>query len=191
MNLGFLSNMETLIVILLAIIAYQLYEINRNRKNESLANKDDKQTTLNPVFSQQEIDNQKIELNRLLGQHSKAWDKFLLEEETEIRNHTNKGGGGTDFYPSDNLTDSYISSLEASTNVANHRKYLEAMIEANIATLNGTSIEKAREIASKKWPHFLLSSITRIGKDDKRQAITRDRKPHWDSQFADITSSKS
>jgi len=110
-------------------------EIEKFKKQKSC-------TTLNPLFSEEEILYKKKVFEDWQHYVEQYFDKLCKKEKEEVEAHHKSGKNKSSFNPSDELR--HIILTEAITLVGrnNAMKDHRKMIEANIAILNGNDIEK-------------------------------------------------
>lgn len=180
--------METLIAIALVVIAYQLYELNQQKKRETIFISNDRLTSINPVFSEKKINEQQTIFNGAIERHSELWRKFTAMEKEEIQKHASSGGTVKDFIPSTGLERLYVSISQVVYDMGQYKDYLEAMIEANIAALNGTPIAKASETAIKRMPDNFGHLINSSSDKYRDEIIEERRKSYWEPSWKYIVS---
>lgn len=140
-----------LLIVLLSFIAYSLDKLQRTLVADRAAIRSSLSTSLNPLFSEDEISSQRGLSERWQKSVESYFDDLRRIEKEEIKRHQRSGRDKSEFSPSEHLKDT-IQRLT----VAFHRRdasqvRLRRMIEANISILNGRSItEVSDEFFSQK-----------------------------------------
>ncbi len=141
----YLEGLLLLIIVVLVFIAYKLIALEKAFDALATAKAEALYTTLNPLFSEQEIALQRTA--------SQQWQKkvdlyFKLLEKTEkeeIQNHHDSRMGKSEFTASPKLKRLILEFSVAITGRNTTEARAEQMIEANISILNGKSISEASE----------------------------------------------
>ena len=177
-----MNSAETLIILILGAITYQLYQLLKiaNKKTETVASEE--YSTLYPVFTPREIQWQHYE-EKQRQRFSEFNIKRLRElERKELIAHKEQGQIADTFEPSQNLRIAIESLAEDISARNHHRMYMRRMLEANVAVLNGASIKEA-ESEALKHSHLSMDKI----EDDFKRDLT-DRRKYWMSSFDTIVS---
>lgn len=150
-------------------------------------------TTLNPLFSEEEITSKKKVFEDWQRYVEHYFDELCKKEKEEVETHHKSGKDKTSFKPSDNLLDIILNNALALVGRNNAMKDYRKMIEANIAILNGKSIgetEKGYWDQKCKIPYDNLSIIdsANIWANEKElkemyQANLKQRKDFWQSSW--------
>lgn len=186
--------MEALLIIILItliFIANKLTNIEKDLRNLETSSSHRTSTTLNPLFSEDEIENQKIIYRKWQDKNERTFDKLREIEEKEILAH-NKN---KEFSPSKTLTSALFSNSFAITGRNTTYRNAQRMIEANIAIINGQSIKdvsKSYYDQSDSIPWENLSIDYSVY--EREQAIhetfeedLRSRKEYWEKRIKETT----
>ena len=151
----------------------ELLGIRKLLKERGISN-----TTLNPVFSEEEIAGKKRESEKYQREFVKLFSQLRKKEKEEIRAHHKAGKDKSSFEPSAILLEII---KEWSTWIIRRNQALEdcdKMIKANLAAVNGASIEEVKE-GCKLHSFF-------VGLDEEtegREKHIKVRKEYWESSW--------
>jgi hypothetical protein len=144
-------------------------------------------SSLNAVFSEQEIARKKKQSEEYDREVERQFDRLRKREQEEIRYHHEAGEDKSSFEPSDMLL-RIIKDLTCAINRRNltHEDH-EKMIRANIAVLNGASIDEVRKGYEYRSDNPRL--IVAEGSEQARKDIDWRRKV-WESSWDAIVKDK-
>lgn len=99
-------------------------------------------TTLNPLFSEEEIASKANILEQWQKLSISSLDELSKKEKEEIEVHQKSGKDKLNFKPSEDLLNIILAHSMALVCGRNAKKDRQKMIESNIAIINGEPIEK-------------------------------------------------
>ncbi len=187
--------MQILLLIILAVLIYIAYQFNEFvKKNRSLqANPIKKLTsTLNPLFTEEEIQNYKQVQENNQAEGGRDWDKMIALETLEIKEHYKSGKEKSTFKPSKQLKQIMSRALVGVLNRNNARYYWRKMVEANIAILNGAEIDKVeKDFYGNKELELEMGMDTDINYESesvkkKYQEFIKAREEYWRNSWEHI-----
>lgn len=172
--------MESLTIVLLGIIAYQLYLVLKiaNKTTETFASEE--YSTLYPVFTPREVQWQHDEWKYAQKRCESSFERLRKTEREELLEHKRLGKLAAEFKPSHKLLIILEGNSENISVRNHHHQYRRHMIEANIATLNGTPINAAKDEAL-KYAYLPIDAVRKDFKD----AVTQ-RKEYWRDHYDSI-----
>jgi hypothetical protein len=175
-----------LVLIILIFVAYKLSNIEKTLHQPNGSSVNQLSTSLNPLFSEKEIEEQKI-LNKKWQSRVESTFEVLKEiEEKEIKEYK-AGEQQIEFAPSQTLMSTILSYSVALTGRNTTYDNIERMVEANIAIFNGLSIKEASENYYSKcdgipWDNLYLDADAWKDKKAINQCFENDlllRKKYW------------
>ena len=113
-------------------------EVGKKRKQK-------RSTTLNPLFSEEEIIHMKETHEEGQSSVQHYLNELSKKEKKEVEAHHKSGKDKATFKPSEELTDIIVLRSAAIVGKNNAERNHRKMIESNITILNGDSIEKVEE----------------------------------------------
>lgn len=190
-----LMNMYSIITIaVLVYIGYKLtqlvayYSQNQKPAEVEKVRKQKRSSTLNPLFSEEEI----VRMKETSDEGQKCvehyFDELFKKEKEEIEAHEKLGTDKMTFKPSDELIDIIALTSAALVGRNNAMRNHQKMIESNIAILNGEKIEKTEkayyDLPGHVWNPFSTTLSTDAWLLDKQvkemyEGFLKDRKEFW------------
>ncbi len=135
-----------LMLVVLSIIAYKLHRLEKAQISSDNAKLNPTlSTSLNPLFSEQEIASQRILTQRWQEKSELYFNLLQKTEKEEIEEHQNSGKDKSEFKPSERLRNIILQQLVAITGRNATEATARQMIEANISILNGKSLLEVSE----------------------------------------------
>jgi len=173
--------MESLTIVLLGIIAYQLYLVLKiaNKTTKTVASEE--YSTLYPVFTPHEIQWRHDEGKYAQKRSESSFERLQKLEQEEMVAYKRSGKPAQEFKPSSKLLIALQSNSERVSERNYHHLYLRHMIEANIAAINGTSIPVAKEEALK----YAYLPVATVESDFKRDLAQR--RDYWKDLYETVT----
>lgn len=181
-------------IAVLVYIGYKLtqlvsfYAQNQKPAEVEKVRKQKRSSTLNPLFSEEEITRMKETSDEGQKCVEHYFDELFKKEKREIEVHHKSGKDKITFKPSEELIDTIVLTSAAlvgrNNAMRNHRK----MIESNIAILNGDGIEKVEKAyydqPGNVWNPFSTTLSTDAWLFDKQvkemnEGFLKDRKEFW------------
>lgn len=135
-----------LIVVFLAFVAYKLVGLEKSVSSIATAKSESSSTTLNPLFSEEDIVFQRNLSQQWQKKIDFYFDLLLKAEKEEILEHQISGKDKTEFIPSSKLKSLILRNSVAISGRNISEVKSERMIEANISILNGKSISDASQM---------------------------------------------
>lgn len=175
-----MSTAETLVILVLGAIAYQLYLLLKiaNKTTETFASED--HSTLYPVFTPRQIQWVHDEAQQT-QKHLEGGLKSVALEQEELLAFKRSGKPVEEFVPSKKLLSMLKTESEHISEMHHHFAYKEKMIEANLAALNGTSIKIVRDEVLKYSYLPLETQIEHFNRD------LAHRRQHWKEIYDTVT----
>ena len=181
-------------IAVLIYIGYKLtqlvsfYAQNQKPAEVEKVRKQKRSSTLNPLFSEEEIARMKETSDEGQKCVEHYFDELFKKEKEEVEAHHKSGKDKATFKPSEELVDIIVLTSAAfvgrNNAMRNHRK----MIESNIAILNGDGIEKVEKAYYDQpgtvWNPFSAALSTSAWLLDKQvkemhEGFLKDRKEFW------------
>lgn len=142
--------MEILLLIIIAIlvfIAYKLIKVEKamQMKSDNPRLSSTLSTSLNPLFSEEEIASQKNLSEKWQAKVQLYFNLLRRTEKEEVEKHHASGKEKTEFKPSARLKDILLQEAVALVGRNTTEVRTNQMIEANISIINGKSIAEVSE----------------------------------------------
>jgi len=177
--------MEILLLLNLAALIYISVKINDLIKFYiSKSVKVTSFTSLNPIFSEEEINFYKKRQTEYQKESDTEWDEMTKLEKQEIKAHSVAGKDKKSFEPSKELQETMGKVIVAIKNRDNFRSYWRKMVEANISVLNGKKIDEAEsslykeeDLSSVGLMYFDYKYDPRVKKD--YEEFAKNRAEYW------------
>jgi len=160
----------------------ELLDIKKLIKESGISN-----TTLNPVFSEEEIGRMKKENERVQREADRLFKRLREEEKEEIKSHHEAGKDKSSFVPSATLLDIIKEFSVAITQRNVAIEDYEKMIKANLAVHNGAVIDEARDGCKLRYP---LSFVFDKEIEESQEKQIKERKEYWESSWEYILNRK-
>lgn len=136
-------------LIVIAVVIYFFWTRNKKEKPESPKETapvlNNKKTSLNPLFSEEEISRKKETEDKWQEYVVKYFDELFNQEKAEVEAHQKSGKDKSDFKPSEKLLNIILKQSMSLLGRNNARKDYQKMIESNIAIINGATIDKVEK----------------------------------------------
>ena len=140
-------------VIVIGVIVYFFWVKNKGGKPERKLEHEkevasplnDRRTSLNPLFSEEEIARKKETADKWQKYVEQYFDELFKQEKEEVEAHQKSGKDKSAFKPSEKLLDIILKKSMALLGRNNAMKDYRKMIESNIAIINGGDIEKVEK----------------------------------------------
>lgn len=181
-------------IAVLVYIGYKLtqlvafYSQNQKPAEVEKVRKQKRNSTLNPLFSEEEI----VRMKETSDEGQKCvehyFDELFKKEKGEVEAHHKSGKDKATFKPSEELTDIIVLTSGALVGRNNAMRNYQKMIESNIAILNGEKIEKIEkdyyDLPGHVWNPFSTTLSTGAWLLDKEvkeiyEGFLKDRKEFW------------
>jgi hypothetical protein len=140
-------------------------------------------TTLNPVFSEEEIAGRKKESEKMRREAVRLFNQLREKEKEEIKAHHETGKDKSSFEPSATLSSIAEEYSKAITRKICEEEDYKKMIKANLAVFNGRSIEEAKE-GCELYRNGFWSLNEEVNK--KVEEHIKKRKEYWESSWDSI-----
>ena len=134
-----------LVIVVLVFIAYKVIGLEKTISALSTAKTEASSTTLNPLFSEQDITFQRSLSLQWQKKVDFYFDLLQKTEKEEIQKHQSSGRDRSEFTASSKLKSLILRNSIAISGRNITEAKAEHMIEANISILNGKSISEASE----------------------------------------------
>ena len=183
-----------LIVVVLAFIVYKLTGLEKAFSVLSTAKVEALSTTLNPLFSEQDIAFKKSLSQQWQKKIDFYFDLLQKTEKEEIQKHQSLGKNKSEFTASSKLKSLILRNSIAITGRNITEAEAERMIEANISILNGKSISDAsKKFCSEHdgipWENTNLDAEAWSGEPKIREQFEKDfltRNQYWQGSWQHI-----
>lgn len=136
-------------VIVIGVIVYVFWAKNKKEKphhepevTEATPPLNNKRTSLNPLFSEEEIARKKEIADKWQEYVVQYFDELFNQEKEEVEAHQKSGNDKAAFKPSEKLISIIQKQSMSLLGRNNAMKDYRKMIESNIAIINGEKIEK-------------------------------------------------
>ena len=188
-------------IAVLVYIGYKLtqlvafYSQNQKTVEAEKAQEQKRSSTLNPLFSEEEITHMKETYAEGQKCVSHYFDELLKKEKEEVGAHHKSGKDKATFDPSEELVDIIVLTSAALVGRNNAVRNYQKMIESNIAILNGDGIEKVEKTFYDQpgtvWNPCSTSLSSDAWLSDKQvketyERFLKDRKEIWKDSWAHI-----
>ena len=151
-----------------------------------LTRKNISNTTLNAVFSEEEIARKKQASEKWGRDVERLFDRVYKKEREEIKAHHEAGKDKSSFEPSTALLNILREESLAITCRDVAWEDYEKMIKANLAVLNGRAIEEVREGCELNFDFIALHGKTY----EYQEEHVKNRKNYWETSWDSILESK-
>ncbi len=188
-------------IVLLAYIGFKLAQLvafySQNQKPAEIekVRKQKRSSTLNPLFSEEEITRMKETYEEGQKSVEHYFDELFKKEKEEVETYQKSGKDKAVFKPSEDLTDIIVLTSAALVGRNNAMRNYQKMIELNIAILNGEKIEKVEkayyDLPGQVWNPFSTSMTPGAWLIDEQvkevyEGFLKDRKEFWKDSWTYI-----
>jgi hypothetical protein len=136
-------------IIVIGVVVYFFWAKNKKEKpehkKEATPPLNDKRTSLNPLFSEEEIARKKETADKWQEYVVQYFDELFNQEKEEVEAHQKSGKDNATFKPSEKLIGIIQKQSMSLLGRNNAMKDYRKMIESNIAIINGGEIEKVEK----------------------------------------------